>query len=97
VASRIIWDSEATIQFEKIQKYLHDQWGDAAVRKFTRRTFEFLTLLDKHPFIGPVEFPEKDIRGFVLTQQTKILYKVSSEKIILLSFFDVRTGSSSLS
>jgi hypothetical protein len=54
--------SEATIQFEKIQKYLQDQRGDAAVRKFTRRTFEFLSLLDKHPFISLLEFPEKDIR-----------------------------------
>jgi hypothetical protein len=31
-----------------------------------------------------------DIRGFQLSPQTRILYRIRDEKIIILAFFDVR-------
>jgi hypothetical protein len=38
--------------------------------------------------MGQVE--KDDIRGFQLSPQTRILYRIRDEKIIILSFFDVR-------
>lgn len=38
--------------------------------------------------MGQVE--EKEIRGFQITPQTRILYRLKGDKIIILSFFDVR-------
>jgi len=31
-----------------------------------------------------------DIKGFQLSSQTRILYRIKKEKIIVLAFFDVR-------
>jgi hypothetical protein len=38
--------------------------------------------------MGQVE--NNDIRGFQLSRQTRILYRIKDNKIIILSFFDVR-------
>lgn len=38
--------------------------------------------------MGQVE--NGDIRGFQLTPQTRLLYTIRDEKIIVLAFFDVR-------
>jgi hypothetical protein len=38
--------------------------------------------------MGPIE--KENIRGFQLTRQTRILYRIRENKIIVLSFFDVR-------
>jgi hypothetical protein len=38
--------------------------------------------------MGQVE--NNDIRGFQLSRQTRILYRIRDNKIIILSFFDVR-------
>jgi hypothetical protein len=38
--------------------------------------------------MGQVE--DNDIRGFQLSRQTRILYRIRDNKIIILSFFDVR-------
>jgi hypothetical protein len=40
--------------------------------------------------MGSIEFPEKQIRGFQLTKQTRILYRIKNQNIIVLAFFDVR-------
>lgn len=36
------------------------------------------------------QFENYDIRGFQLSHQTRILYRIKDNKIIILSFFDVR-------
>lgn len=38
--------------------------------------------------MGKVE--HHDIRGFQLTRQTRILYRIKDNKVIILSFFDAR-------
>lgn len=38
--------------------------------------------------MGPIESGE--IRGFQLTKQIRILYRVKQDQLIILAFFDVR-------
>ena len=90
MARKIIWNQKAAEQFESIQNYLLEEFGTQAVKKITSRTFKFLELLEKYPFLGTTEFAEKDIRGFTLTRHTRILYKVTDDAVHLLSFFDLR-------
>ena len=89
----IVWNEKATLQFQLIQDYLERKWGEPAVAKFTLRVFDFLYLLEKYQFVGTVEYEEKDIRGFVLSSQTRLLYKVTNDAIILLGFIDTRSES----
>jgi plasmid stabilization system protein ParE len=57
-------------------------------RQFMRKTDETFRLLKNYPSIGQIE--KGDIRGFQLSPQTRILYRIRDEKIIILTFFDVR-------
>jgi plasmid stabilization system protein ParE len=90
VALPIIWQHQAQVHFESIQHYLLETWGANSVEKFTKRVFSFLDILSKYPGIGSVENAEKDIRGFTLSSQTRLLYKISDGKIHLLAFYDLR-------
>jgi len=88
--AEIIWTPYAVEDFEDIQEYLGRKFGEHSIRKFTLRVFGFLNILENHPKIGLLEIETKNIRSFVLSKQTTILYKVENEKIYLLSFFDNR-------
>jgi hypothetical protein len=61
-------------------------------RKDSQRVYskvdEIFMLLKNYPLMGQVEHNE--IRGFQLSRQTRILYRIRGNKIIVLSFFDVR-------
>jgi hypothetical protein len=48
----------------------------------------FFNVLKKYPGIGQVE--KDDIRGFQISAQTRVLYRIKYDRIIILSFFDVR-------
>jgi plasmid stabilization system protein ParE len=74
--------------FDSIVDYLRRNWGEKTVREFILKVDEFFKLLVNHPLMGPIE--TNDIRGFQLTPQTRILYRIRGNKIIILSFFNVR-------
>jgi len=93
VVREIIWNKKATLQFQIIQEYLSQKWGEQSERKFTRRLFDFLDILQKYPFIGEVQYANKDVRGFVLSSQTKLFYKVTTNAIYILAFYDTRCDS----
>ena len=68
MARKIIWNHKAAEQFESIQNYLLVEFGTQAVKKITSRTFKFLELREKYPFLGRIEFAEKDISERELAQ-----------------------------
>lgn len=74
--------------FDSIVDYIHDKWGEATAKQFVKKTDEIFKLLKNFPSIGQIE--NGDIRGMQLSPQTRILYRVRDEKIIILAFFDVR-------
>ena len=74
--------------FELIVEYINDKWGESTARQFVQKTDEIFKLLKNYPSIGQIE--KGDIRGLRLSPQTRILYRIREEKIIILSFFDVR-------
>ncbi len=74
--------------FYPIVDYIKQKWGDKTTKHFILKVDEIFKLLKKFPLIGQVE--KNDIRGFQLSPQTRILYRIRDNKIIILSFFDVR-------
>ncbi|GAB1444428.1 MAG: type II toxin-antitoxin system RelE/ParE family toxin [Cyclobacteriaceae bacterium] len=75
--------------FDSIITYIQTKWGDKTAKQFILKTDEILKLLKKYPTMGQIE--SRDIRGFQLSPQTRMLYRIRDEKIIILSFFSVRT------
>lgn len=86
----VVFTSRAKRNYHSIKKYLSDKWGASIAEAFEQKTIDFLYLLEQFPEIGTNELPEKQIRGFQLTQQTKVFYRLKGKQIIILALFDVR-------
>ncbi len=74
--------------FDSIVNYIKQNFGEQTAKEFIYKADEIFGLLKDFPLMGQVE--SNDIRGFQLSRQTRILYRVRNNKIIILAFFDVR-------
>jgi plasmid stabilization system protein ParE len=87
---RISLTRRAEKSYRSIKDYITDEWGETVADAFEQKTVDFLDVLEDFPEIGAVEVIEKQIRGFQLTKQTRVFYRIKGERIIILTFFDVR-------
>jgi plasmid stabilization system protein ParE len=90
MALEIKWSRRADKSFDQILEHLENDWGKTVVKAFVRKVYDFLDILSEFPEIGVMQLPEKGIRGFSLTKQIKVFYKIKTKSIILLVFFDNR-------
>ncbi|NJM24790.1 MAG: type II toxin-antitoxin system RelE/ParE family toxin [Bacteroidia bacterium] len=92
MAKKIVWTKRASHKFNNVIDYLELEWGPKVTRNFARKTFDIIDLISHQPELGTVENQEKMIRGFLLTKHHRLFYRVTSGEIILLNFFDTRSG-----
>lgn len=92
MAKEIVWTKRAYTRFNKIIAYLETEWGENPTEKFIKKTYHVIELISKQPEIGSVEDKEKNIRGFLLTKHNRLFYRITETEIILLNFFDTRSG-----
>lgn len=92
MARQIIWTKRANDKFNKVVRYLEDEWGQRVTEHFVRKTYDVVELISDQPDLGTLENPEKNIRGFLLTKHNRLFYRVTDREIILLNFFDTRSG-----
>ncbi len=90
MALEICWSKRADKNFDKIFEYIQNEWGERVARAFIKKVYDFLDILAEFPEIGTVENKEKGIRGFTIVKQINLFYRISGNRIILLSFFDNR-------
>jgi plasmid stabilization system protein ParE len=95
MAYKIVWTQKALGSFEKILDYLQKEYGADTASEFAQKVYHTLDLLAEFPQMGSVEVKSKNIRGFLLTKQTRLFYrlKIKVENITLLNFFDTRQDS----
>ena len=84
----VLLTHRAERNYDSIKDYIRKEWGEKTRQEFIQKTDELFSLLKIYPGIGQIE--KDEIRGFRLTRQTRILYRIKGEKIIILAFFDVR-------
>ena len=87
---KIFFTKRAEKNYRSIKEYITNEWGEPVADAFEQKTVDFLDILEDFPEIGVVEVIEKQIRGFQLTKQTRVFYRIRGERIIILTFFDVR-------
>lgn len=87
---RISLTKRAEKNYRSIKNYIVKEWGENVAAAFEQKTVDFLDILEDFPEMGVIELPEKMIRGFQLTKHTRVFYRISGERIIILTFFDVR-------
>ena len=76
--------------YTSIKARITERWGEFVAETFEQKIKDFLDLLEQFPQMGTVEVSEKQIHGFQVTRQTRVLYRIKANRIIVLSFFDVR-------
>ncbi len=91
MALEIQWTTRADIKLDHLIIYLESEWGESVVKAFMKKFYDFLEILSEFPEIGSMQYPEKKIRGFSLTKQVSIFYKIDGNQIILLDLFDNRS------
>ena len=75
-------------KFGSIVQYIRAKWGNDTAGEFVKKVDDSLALLKRFPLLGKVA--SADIRVLTCTPQTTIIYRVSLDRILVLSFFDVR-------
>ena len=85
---QVLVTARAEKSFDSIVGYIKDKWGDRTAKQFILKTDEIFKLLKSYPTMGQIE--HGDIRGFRLSRQTRLLYRIKNKKIIILAFFDQR-------
>jgi len=85
---QVLVTPRAERNFDSVVNYISKKWGQKTAKQFVLKTDEIFKLLKNYPKMGRIE--KGDIRGFQLSPQTKLLYRIRDQKIIVLAFFDVR-------
>ena len=80
--------ARAEQNFNSILDYIKHKWGEKTAKQFVQKADKTFSLLKNYPAMGQIE--KDDIRGFQLSSQTRMLYRIGAERIIILAFFDVR-------
>jgi plasmid stabilization system protein ParE len=92
MAKKVVWTKRANNKFNKIIDYLEQEWGSNVAINFVRRVYDIIDLISRQPEVGTLENQEKEIRGFLLTKHNRLFYRVTKKEIVLLNFFDTRSG-----
>jgi plasmid stabilization system protein ParE len=87
---KVVVTKTALKNFHQIVDYLVEKWGKTVGNHFERRSKSFLELLADFPELGTEVNSEKKIRAFQLTKQTRVYYRIKQDRILILTFFDVR-------
>ncbi|MFM7429663.1 MAG: type II toxin-antitoxin system RelE/ParE family toxin [Flammeovirgaceae bacterium] len=88
----IVWTKRANYKFNTILEYLELEWGDRVTRNFIKRTYDIIQLISENPELGTLENQERNIRGFLLTKHNRLFYRFTDTELIVLNFFDTRSG-----
>ncbi len=87
---KIFLTIRAERNYRSIQDYISRKFGVNAANAFEQKTLNFFDLLLAYPEMGFIEENDRQIRGFQLTRNTRIFYRIKGKKVIILAFFDVR-------
>ncbi len=92
MARKIRSTKRADRRFEEIKEYLTTEFGENTTERFVKRVFSFYDIVTDFPKIGMLVNKEKGIYGFVLEKPVSVFYRVDNKEVIILNFFDNRSG-----
>ncbi|HQQ97085.1 MAG TPA: type II toxin-antitoxin system RelE/ParE family toxin [Cyclobacteriaceae bacterium] len=87
---KLVWTERAQRRMGEILDYIEKEFGTNARQSFRLRTQDFTRILIEFPEMGTLELKEKNLRGFQLTRQTRVFYRVKKDSIVILTLFDSR-------
>lgn len=86
----INWTPRAKNNLDSIKTYLSEEWSNSTSKSFESKVKDFTEIIKEFPNLGSVEYNSKGIRGFQITKQIRIFYRIKGTRIIILALFDTR-------
>lgn len=90
MALNITWTATGQESFDSIYEYIESKFGESSAIEFLKKSFSVLDYISIFPDIGSDEDKKKGIKGFVLSSQTSIFYRIENENLVVLHFYDNR-------
>lgn len=90
MAYKITWTKTADKQFSDIVNFIEINWNERVSSRFVQKANNIFDLLNLYPEAGSIEVKDKNIRGFLISKQVRLFYRIKNNEIIFLSFFDTR-------
>ena len=87
---KLVWTEKAQQRIGEILEYIEREFGAKARQTLREKTQDFTRILIQFPEMGTLEIKEKNLRGFQLTNQTRVFYRVKKNCIIILTLIDSR-------
>jgi plasmid stabilization system protein ParE len=87
---KILWTDNALKELEKTIEYLEENWTDKELRNLAESLEETISLISQNPQIFQASEKKKDIRRAVILSLNTLYYRVSEDKVEILSFFGNR-------
>ena len=89
MAKEIRWTKEAEVTYQKVITYLEENWTDKEVGNFVNISNKIIFFISENPFMFR-QSNKKNVHEALITKHNLLLYRVKSNHIELLTFWDTR-------
>lgn len=89
MVKEIVWSEKSISTFERVIQYLNEEWTEKEVVNFILETERVIEFISEHPYIFR-DTKYHGIKEALVTPHNLLVYKIESEKIILITFWDTR-------
>ena len=93
---RVIISKTAENKIEKLFEYLLENWSNKVKFDFIKKLDRSIHIIQSNPESFPKSKIKKGLHKFVITQQTTLIYRFNSTKIIIVTIFDTRQNPNKL-
>jgi plasmid stabilization system protein ParE len=84
------WTIHAQCELDAMYDYSERNRSVYEITRFSKLLDKKLSIIHKFPFIYPAYEGNKSVRRCVISKQVSLYYKITTNKIIILSLFDNR-------
>ncbi len=86
----VIWSPKAQKSYIRIADFILENWSKKEVKKFSDITSATILKIANNPQLFIASKRKKNIRKGFITKHTSLLYRIKSDSIELLFFWDNR-------
>jgi plasmid stabilization system protein ParE len=87
---KVNWTTIAYSDFSQIVQYIRETWGKTSAEDFIKQVDSVINILSIYPQLGKIIHQQKQIRALVISKQISLIYRIKSDRIIILNLFDNR-------
>jgi plasmid stabilization system protein ParE len=81
MAVKLVWTKRAIQGYDRIVKYLEEEWSENEVRNFVRETAHFVDLLKENPKMLEPTGKHKNLYRGPINRITNVTYRYKPEKM----------------